>query len=230
MPQEIKPERITKPIQLLGAWLTGLLAVDSCFLVAAANVPVDSWQALALTTAAILNVPIFLSAVFLLQTKFRPELQEDSYYSSYINQKTNTTIQIDKSRAEILSFEQRLERLEITRTTTENLSNQVELQNDFRNLAFAVNHHLDDTEVIVNELAKSGVTDIREFGVDTPPTDRVVAISPYLNATERRAVLNFAIKLGFKRYSSIEPFEEIEEQVLFGAYGDSKNIRLLPEA
>lgn len=32
---KITPERITKPIQLLGAWLVGLLSVDSAFLVAA---------------------------------------------------------------------------------------------------------------------------------------------------------------------------------------------------
>jgi hypothetical protein len=31
----ISPEKITKPIQLLGAWLVGLLAVDTAFLIAA---------------------------------------------------------------------------------------------------------------------------------------------------------------------------------------------------
>ena len=37
--QKITPEKITKPIQLLGAWLAGLLAIDSSFLFAAANMP-----------------------------------------------------------------------------------------------------------------------------------------------------------------------------------------------
>ena len=88
----IKPERITTPIQLLGAWLVGLLSIDSCFLFAVANMDQGSWESVALTIAAIVNVPLFIGAVFLLQTKFRPELQEDSYYSSYLSQKTNEVI------------------------------------------------------------------------------------------------------------------------------------------
>ena len=230
MTQDIKPERITKPIQLLGAWLTGLLAIDSCFLIAAGNLPIDSWQALSLTVAAILNVPIFLAAVFLLQTRFRPELQEDSYYSSYINQKTNTTIQIDKSQAALLGIEQRLERLELTKVALEQAPQRSIEAPNFATLLFSVNHYLSDAEAIVQELAKSGVSDIREFGSSSPPLERVVAISPNLNASDRRAILSFATKLGFRRYSTIEPFEEIEEDVLFGAYGDAKNIRLLPRA
>ena len=83
--QNIKPEKITKPIQLLGAWLAGLFSIDSCFLFAASNMAQGSFESYALTLAAIVNVPVFLLAVFLLQTKFRPELQEDSYYSTYLN-------------------------------------------------------------------------------------------------------------------------------------------------
>lgn len=90
----VKPERITKPIQLLGAWLAGLLAIDSCFLVAAIRMPNASWHASALVIAAIGNVPLFLAAVFLLQTRFRPELQEDSYYATYLSSKTNELVRV----------------------------------------------------------------------------------------------------------------------------------------
>jgi hypothetical protein len=69
----------------------------SCYLVGATNFDVNSWQSGALVIATILNVPIFLGAVFLLQTKFRPELQEDSYYSSYLNKKTNEPVKVPKS-------------------------------------------------------------------------------------------------------------------------------------
>ena len=41
---QIKPEKITKPIQLLGAWLVGLFSINSCYLVGAANFDVNSWQ------------------------------------------------------------------------------------------------------------------------------------------------------------------------------------------
>jgi hypothetical protein len=29
------------------------------------------------------NVPVFIGALFLLQTKFRAQIQEDSYYAQY---------------------------------------------------------------------------------------------------------------------------------------------------
>lgn len=85
--QSIKPEKITKPIQLLGAWLASLFSINSCFPVAFANMEPASFESIALVVVAIINVPLFLAAVFFLQTKFRPELQEDSYYSSYLSQK-----------------------------------------------------------------------------------------------------------------------------------------------
>ncbi len=229
MSQEIKPERITKPIQLLGAWLAGLLAIDSCFLIAAANTTPGSWESKALTIAAIANVPVFLLAVFLLQTRFRPELQEDIYYSTYINQKTNTTVQIDKATAIYARMDKVLERLE---PGPRGLVNEVITtagSQSFANLSIGVNFHLDDGNTIIQGLESHGALDIREFGSDEPPNERVVAISPELSRSERSAILNFAIKIGFSRVSAIEIFEEIDEHVLFGAYGESRNILLIPE-
>src|SRR5690554_8096120 len=66
---KLSPEKITKPIQLLGAWLVGLLAVDSAFLTAVTKMDSSSWQSGALTVAAIINVPLFIGALFLLQTR-----------------------------------------------------------------------------------------------------------------------------------------------------------------
>lgn len=63
----IKPEKITKPMQLLGAWLAGLFSVDSCFLFAASQMNQGSLESIALVFAAIINVPLFLAAVFLLK-------------------------------------------------------------------------------------------------------------------------------------------------------------------
>ncbi|TOM08643.1 hypothetical protein CGH83_23420, partial [Vibrio parahaemolyticus] len=73
-------------------------SISSSFLVAASNIEI-AWQSGLLVIAAVVNVPLFLSAVFLLQTKFRPELQEDSYYSSYLSNKTNTIVKVTKSDA-----------------------------------------------------------------------------------------------------------------------------------
>lgn len=67
--QKLEPHKITKPIQLLGAWLVGLVLTDSIFLTATLSLDAQSWERGALVIAAIINVPIFLGALFLLQTK-----------------------------------------------------------------------------------------------------------------------------------------------------------------
>ena len=108
----LRPEKVTKPIQLLAAWLLGLVLINSSFLVAASSIKSPDWGAGALIIATIANVPIFLISLFLLQTKFRPEMQEDTYYSEYLqrkfngNSKTetrNTQVDTEKYVKEILS-------------------------------------------------------------------------------------------------------------------------------
>jgi len=96
---QISPEKVTKPIQLLAAWLTGLIIVNGAFLVAASKIGFDHWSSGTLIVASIVNVPMFLAAIFLLQTKFRPEMQEDSYYSKYLeNQISAETGQVEAQR------------------------------------------------------------------------------------------------------------------------------------
>lgn len=218
MDTTIKPDRITKPIQLLGAWLTGLLAIDSCFLVAASKLPIGSWESQALTVAAIANVPLFLVAVFLLQTKFRPELQEDLYYSSYISQKTNALIQVVKDDAPTLVVHQRLERLEsqVAKAATERKADE---ENGLQGIQIGVNKYLSDREAIAKRLAQAGVLGYSLFGSRDAPKERVVAISPDIAVETQRAVLRMAAELGFTKFSHINEFEEIAESVLFGAYG-----------
>ncbi|MNZ60064.1 hypothetical protein D3C78_781240 [compost metagenome] len=82
--QDIEPHRITKPIQLLGAWLAGLIIVNGSFLGAAVAIDTPIWLRSMLVIAAVVNVPVFLICIFLLQTRFRPEMQEDSYYHEYL--------------------------------------------------------------------------------------------------------------------------------------------------
>jgi hypothetical protein len=86
--QKIPVEKVTKPIQLLAAWLTGLIVVNVAFLTAANTLSEPTWAKGLLIIAAVINVPLFLISIFLLQTKFRPEMQEDSFYSKYLESKT----------------------------------------------------------------------------------------------------------------------------------------------
>jgi len=83
----IVPAQVTKPIQLLAAWLVGLIAIDGTFLTAARLISSPPWAAGLLVIAAVLSVPVFLGCLFLLQTRFRPEMQEDMFYSKHLERK-----------------------------------------------------------------------------------------------------------------------------------------------
>ncbi|MBN8421033.1 MAG: hypothetical protein J0L73_19100 [Verrucomicrobia bacterium] len=85
--EQITPHKITKPIQLLGAWLAGLAIINGSFLAGAATITSVDWIPALLSIAAVLNVPLFLVSLFLLQTKFRPEMQEDTFYAKYLETK-----------------------------------------------------------------------------------------------------------------------------------------------
>jgi len=84
---KIDPDRITSPIQLLAAWFVALIVLDGAFLTAAGVVSTPPWLPTVLVFAAILNVPLFLGCMFLLQTRFRAEMQSDEHYSEYLKDK-----------------------------------------------------------------------------------------------------------------------------------------------
>lgn len=220
MDQSIQPANITKPIQLLAAWLAGLLAIDSCFLFAAAQFPTGSWEAQVLTLAAIVNVPLFLLAAFLLQTRFRPELQEDLYYSTYISQKTNARVQLTRDDAAAAVLQKQLERLEMliaaVRLTVHKTGEDV----GHLSLRYGINKNLEDREAIARHLFQAGVAGYRLFGANSVPQQRVVAIDPTLDPNVEHAVLRLAAEVGFRKFSYISDYEDIHEQVLLGAYGD----------
>ena len=124
---KIPVDKVTKPIQLLAAWLTGLIIIDGSFLTAASTLSAPSWASGLLIVAAVLNVPVFLFAIFLLQTKFRPEMQEDSFYSKYLESKTGTirqpvtNNQLSKLKEEI--FEANTNTIELVANLQEEIRN-----------------------------------------------------------------------------------------------------------
>lgn len=218
----LKPEKITKPIQLLGAWLAGLLAIDSCFLFAAARMS-PSWESGALTVAAIVNVPLFLLAVFLLQTKFRPELQEDSYYSTYLNRKTNELVSVTREDAQIVQLRQRVIELESKLVSTSLAQGVLDTHPALADLRIGVNRHLEDRSRIGEKLAEFGVVGYSSFGGDEPPATRLLAVSEYLSKDRINGVLQIAKELGFFGYTLFDNRgEDTEEDVLFGAYGTAQ--------
>lgn len=74
-------------MQLLAAWLAGLIILNGSFLTAASQINEPNWAAGFLVVASVVNVPLFLISLFVLQTKFRPEMQEDEYYARYLERR-----------------------------------------------------------------------------------------------------------------------------------------------
>jgi len=81
---KIEPHKITKPIQLMAVWFVALLLIDSELLTAATLIKQPTWIPPLLVISAICFVPLFLVGIFLIQTVFRKELQDDLYYSKWL--------------------------------------------------------------------------------------------------------------------------------------------------
>lgn len=217
---KIAPEKINKPIQLLGAWLAGLFTVNSSFLFAATRMEGGSFESIVLVIASILNVPIFLAAVFLLQTKFRPELQEDHYYSTYLSQKTNEELKVPRSDVQLKEVLQKLNDLE-GRAPGEDSKHSGD---EVLDLDIGINKNLPDFDEIRKALSDQGVFSCTNFGSDELPRMRTVAIDHRVSKGARRQVLEAARKLGFSHWSYFDKFmEETQEDVLLGAYGEGDN-------
>lgn len=219
--QRIEPHRVTKPIQLLAAWLVGLILTNGIFLAAAMKLDAGTWERGALVLSAILNVPIFLVALFVLQTRFRAELQEDSYYSTYLNQKTNQIVTVEKDIVRTEHILKRLDSLESRAMSAAVESPSVESSADIRTILFGVNKNLPEREQVKRKLAERGLIRATSFGSDDLPEYRVVSVSRSLSADALAHVLQFVSELGFHHYKLYDTeVDEPEEDVLIGSYGE----------
>jgi hypothetical protein len=79
----IDPATVTRPVQLLAAWLVALIALEGTLLAGAHFISHALWLRAVLVIAAVVNIPLFIGLIFLLQTKFRAEIQEDTFYAEY---------------------------------------------------------------------------------------------------------------------------------------------------
>lgn len=142
---KIQPDKITKPIQLLAVWFAGLVILVGLLLSAAKMITEPIWLIPLLVISAILIIPIFLYFVFLLQTKYRPQMQEDTFYSKYLDTTTNETI--------ILSDEQRTN------------SMVIDLQNQLIQLTESNKIYLSNIETLVKNNNKDSIklAEIEEY-------------------------------------------------------------------
>lgn len=228
--EKIIPHKVTKPIQLLAAWLVGLCVIDGAFLLASTTMTIE-WLQASLVIASVANVPIFIFAIFLLQTKFRPEMQEDVYYAKYLDKKTNQYVKFSVRDQENM----RLERIE---TEVRSLNNILAMSDSNKNesgedqklsreksfkYGIAINDYLPWFSDLRNELRKESfpVEDI--FGaVDgtKPPEKYIVSIGNHLSVKATMELLSVLIKYPFDGISLFDVELEPEAQDVFiGAYG-----------
>lgn len=216
--EKIEPHRVTKPIQLLAAWLVGLVVIDGAFLTGAVALA-PGWASELLVVAAILNVPVFLVALFVLQTRFRPELQEDTYYFQYISQRgervTVDRNEIQDSRIDALS--KAVEQLRIADKT-------IEARAINSPWLLALNDYLEDFSEIREALLAAGFRDPVQFGKSRgskPPGRRIIAINEAADIEFMvgllRALNGFPFE-GFVLWVPVRDAGETED-VYIGAYG-----------
>ncbi|MBO2583582.1 hypothetical protein [Shewanella algae] len=251
MKNNIEPSKVTKPIQLLAAWLAGLTFVNGTFLATAVKMDFEYWGTGALIIAAILNVPLFIFALFLLQTKFRPEMQEDSYYSRYLETRTSTETELVESVVPPLKVENledihraiselsvKLVSIEGSINTAERkvltypdgnvlLSNKDKLNKSL----ISINDLLPSYSNIVDALEQKGIELTQTFGSSGSsdvPDKFVVSCGNNINVEEFQYVLSACRKFGAK-YVSFSDGSMHENRIYIGSYSykNTKNAKLI---
>lgn len=215
----IKPDKVTKPIQLLAAWLSGLVLVNALFLGAAVYISTNAWTHYMLVIASIVNVPLFLIAIFVLQTKFRPELQEDSYYSTYILNRTGEKIK-SSSLEEDLNDSAGITALEVTG----------KIKFDFLKYSVAVNDYIDNYEKIENALSLNGIPITRKFGkinnVKDKPDRWIISIEKTMDYQSMGHFLNVMLDFSsqFEGFCLYNKMKYDDSSIYIGSYGKHNNI------
>lgn len=237
--QKIEPYRITKPIQLLAAWLVGLILTDSIFLTATMSLDSQSWERGALVIASILNVPLFLGALFLLQTKFRPELQEDTYYHEYISKKSAAILKIDKNTAQdnrLSEIERKIYQiteLTLSQCPPENFDTK-KRDLDWTNWQVSINCLHPNYKKIKESLHLAGIPIASTIGnilTKVVPEAWTVSLNPIMPLSHKYQMLRTVLPFGFDGIELYSPLPEAgeTEDVYIGGYGVGNYSKVTPE-
>jgi hypothetical protein len=223
--QKIKPEKITSPFQLLAAWLVGLIIINGSFLGTAISLNQSEWTRSVLIIASIINVPIFLVAFFLLQTRFRPELQEDSYYHQYLNAKTNQIISIKKESTHNEKMQQLIAEKKMLSEKNLYLEKQITTREKTWGVwKIGLNDYLPDFSDIREELRKNNITISDFFGSTNPektnpPKKYIINISSDVDFESKLWLLQILAKFNLDGYQYFYANEYDEQSIYIGSYG-----------
>lgn len=235
-----KTHKLGKSTQLSAVLILGLVLVDAVFLSAAGLLAESGWVTGVLVVAAVLNVPFFVWCVFRLQTKYRPELQDDEYYFKYrkslvrgghIYKQSDEVFSLEpgwtleRVRAEELKeFEKFVESAGLVRDQRFELGVFERYEWDEKRIS--LNVRLDRSEDLLKLLRVLGYPDIGWFGTEDglePPSGFVLAFGIGFNLNEIKRFLLTMEQFDPDRVVFAEDerkFNEFENQILVGVYLD----------
>lgn len=234
---KLEAHKVTKPIQLLAAWLVGLVIVNGSFLTAATVIAQPPWVPSLLVIAAVVNVPIFLIAIFVLQTRYRPEMQEDSYYHKYLESKTGNS-PIEPIPAALVTWTSSQENdtaneggpASVARAKRSDFN--VMPQYKWGPSKVAVNRYRSDFLEILAVLKQNAIPFSETFGNEekVAPPHLQIAVGHKVGVTEVKLVILAFAHYKEGRISLIAPHEEpneLSDTILIGSYGMPSGPRLV---
>lgn len=238
--QRIEPHKVTKPIQLLAAWLVGLVITNASFLAASIQMSAGSWERGALVISTIVNVPVFLLALFVLQTRFRAELQEDTFYAEYLSKKSSAVIRVDKDSSQDAKLDE-IERTLASLTAKSEVDSATAPPSDesdtaealdWSNWPVALNHLHPRFPEMREALRTAGIPLTTIFGDDDDvPKKWIISLSHQLPVTHKVQLLRAVLPFGFDGIQFWTPRREADEDedVYIGSYGDGAYARVTEE-
>jgi hypothetical protein len=236
---QIQPQYVTKPIQLLAAWLVGLICIDGIFLEVALRLQPRTWERGWLVLAAILNVPAFLTAMFTLQTRFRAELQDDPHYAQYLSKKTSESLTVKRVdvAAEVVTLPVARSPEPATGAAADAaVVAEVATTLDWSPWRIAINDHLPRFAEIREALRLAGIPVAEIFGnahraSSEPPDNWVVSLNRALPAAHKAALLRVLLPFGLDGFQLWRPVADADESedVYIGSYGVDQYARFTDE-
>lgn len=201
--QAITPQKINKPIQLLAAWLAGLILINGSFLSTAVLIEKPVWAAGLLIIASAINVPVFIFSLFLLQTKFRPEMQEDSFYHEYLINKLGAPKETSQSEFPATPKNEVWEKYKVL-----------------------INHHFIKDQKLISALSNHGIQVTGAFGAENPPQDKVATVGENFTLEQLKQILPVLKEANFNWVNfgaDEEEDDQYDNTILIGSYVPSPN-------
>ena len=112
-PPRFSPERIKRPSQLTAALITGIVLINITLLTVAASLGDSPRTRLVIIAGDMLITLTGLGGAFRLQSRYRPEMQDDEHYFRYMERKIAYEFEVRKREIEA---EVQLERIRAHRS------------------------------------------------------------------------------------------------------------------